>query len=89
MLPDFQAAMKKRAFENEEFTVYSLQMQINLDDWEATIQQIVDESKHELTRAGKHKLLMSWRAKLEEEPISLQPFQIDDIVREVRKRLSP
>ena len=33
------------------------------------------------------KVLMEWRAKLEKEPSLLQPFQIDEIVREVRQRL--
>ena len=30
---------------------------------------------------------MGWRAKLEKEPTLLQPYQIDEIVREVRRRL--
>jgi hypothetical protein len=60
---------------------------MNLHEWEPTISQIVRESNHELKESAKHKVLTTWRAKLEEEPTSLQPFQIDDIVREVRKRL--
>jgi hypothetical protein len=31
--------------------------------------------------------LIAWRVKLEQEPTLLQPFQIDQIVREVRQRL--
>jgi len=31
--------------------------------------------------------LVKWRANLEKEPSLLQPFQIDEIVREVRRRL--
>jgi hypothetical protein len=31
--------------------------------------------------------LTSWRAKLEKEPTLLTPYQIDEIVREVRTRL--
>ena len=62
---------------------------MKLNDWEATIQQIVAELNQETMRAGKHTVLMAWRAKLEGEPTSLQPFQIDDIVREVRKRIGP
>jgi len=61
---------------------------MRLRDWEVTISQIVDELNHEPTRAGKHKVLMAWRARLEKEPTSLQPFQIDEIVREVRRRIS-
>jgi hypothetical protein len=30
---------------------------------------------------------VGWRAKLEKEPTLLQPYQIDEIVREVRRRL--
>ena len=39
-------------------------------------------------KKGADKVLMKWRAKLEKEPTLLQPFQIDEIVREVRQRLS-
>ena len=56
--------------------------------WEATIQQIVDESNHEPKDSGQYRILTAWRAKLEKEPTSLRPFQIDQIVREVRKKLS-
>jgi hypothetical protein len=31
--------------------------------------------------------LIEWRAKLEKEPTQLPPFQIDELVREVRRRL--
>jgi len=61
---------------------------MNLKAWEATIQQIADESNHEPNESSKHRILTAWRAKLEKEPTSLLPFQIDEIVREVRKRLS-
>jgi hypothetical protein len=60
---------------------------MNLKDWEATIKQIADESNQEPREAGRQRLLTAWRAKLEKEPTLLQPFQIDDIVREVRTRL--
>ena len=59
---------------------------MRLDEWEVTIQKITDECKHEHKRADK--LLAKWRGKLEKEPSLLQPFQIDEIVREVRRRLS-
>jgi hypothetical protein len=61
---------------------------MNLKAWEATIQQIADESNHEPNEAGKYRILAAWRGKLEKEPSSLLPFQIDQIVREVRKRFT-
>jgi reverse gyrase len=60
---------------------------MRLKDWELTIQKIVDESNHEQKEMGKHKVLTAWRSKLEKEPTSLPPYQIDEIVREVRRRL--
>ena len=63
-------------------------MPMHLQDWEATIQEIVDECNHERKERGEERILKKWRAKLEKEPTLLQPFQIDEIVREVRKRLS-
>ena len=60
---------------------------MNLKAWEATIQQIVAESNQEPKESSKHRILTAWRAKLEKEPTSLLPFQIDEIVREVRARL--
>ena len=59
---------------------------MRLHKWEVTIQQIVDECNHD--EKGSDKVLMAWRAKLEKEPTLLPPFQIDEIVREVRQRLS-
>ena len=59
---------------------------MRLQEWEVTIQQIVDECNHE--EKGSDRVLMALRAKLEKEPTLLQPFQIDEIVREVRQRLS-
>lgn len=60
---------------------------MNLKAWQATIQQIVSESNHEPRESGKNRILATWRAKLEKEPTSLRAFQIDEIVREVRKQL--
>ncbi len=59
---------------------------MRLQKWEVTIQEIVDECNHEEKRSDM--VLMEWRAKLEKEPSLLQPFQIDEIVREARQRLS-
>jgi hypothetical protein len=59
---------------------------MRLQEWEVTIQKIIDECNHEQTRVDT--VLMAWRAKLEKEPTLLQAFQIDEIVREVQRRLS-
>jgi hypothetical protein len=59
---------------------------MRLHEWKVTIQEMVDQCNHEENRSDK--VLMEWRAKLEKEPTLLQPFQIDEIVREVRQRLS-
>ena len=59
-----------------------------LKGWEPIIQQFVDQSNHELKDAGKRRVLVEWRTKLNKEPFHLSPHQIDEIVREVRRRLS-
>ena len=59
---------------------------MRLQEWDVTIQKIIDECNHEQTRVDT--VLLAWRAKLEKEPTLLQPFQIDEIVREVQDRLS-
>lgn len=58
-----------------------------LKKWEAIVQQIVNESNLEPKEAGKQRLLVGWRAKLEKEPPHVPLHQIDEIVREVRQRL--
>ncbi len=57
-----------------------------LREWEVIIQEIIDECNH--GQKGPDRVLKECRAKLEKEPTLLQPFQIDEIVREVRRRLS-
>jgi hypothetical protein len=59
---------------------------MRLQEWEVTIQKIIDECNHEQTRVDT--VLLAWRAKLEKEPTLLRPFQIDEIMREVQQRLS-
>ncbi len=59
---------------------------MRLQEWEVTIQKMIDECIQKQTRVDT--VLMAWRAKLEKEPTLLQPFQIDEIVREVQQRLS-
>ena len=58
---------------------------MRLEDWEDTIQKIIDECHHELKRTDK--VLKKWRVNLEKEPTLLPPSQIDQIVRAVRSRL--
>lgn len=56
--------------------------------WEVTIQKMIDESNLETKEPGKNRVLMEWRVMLTKAPHLLQPFQIDEIVREVRRRLT-
>jgi len=60
---------------------------MRLEDWELTIQRIIDETNHEQKRILKPRILTAWRVKLEKAPTFLKPYQIDEIVREVRRRL--
>ena len=60
---------------------------MNLKTWNATINEIMAESNQEPTMADKLNILAAWRAKLENEPISLPPHEITEIMREVRTRL--
>ena len=59
---------------------------MRFEEMKVTIQEIVDECDHKQGRPNS--VLSEWRAKLEKEPDLLKPFQIDKIVREVRRRLS-
>ncbi len=59
---------------------------MQLKEWETTIQLIADESNRETAEAGRNRVLTGWRSKLELPPTSLKAFQIDEIVREARKR---
>jgi hypothetical protein len=61
---------------------------MKLNKWQELIQQIVDESNGEPKESGKHKVLMNWRATLAKEPHLMQLYQIDEIVREVQRRLT-
>ena len=56
-------------------------------EWELTIQQMIAESNHEQNEAGKQRILTEWRVRLGKEPALLKPYQIDKIMREVRRRL--
>lgn len=61
---------------------------MKLRDWEPIVRQITEESDHEPKESGKHRILMKWRATLAQEPHLLQLYEIDEIVREVRRRLT-
>lgn len=61
---------------------------MRLQDWEATIQEVVDECTDGQKEMSDNNILMKWRAKLEKGPTLLEPFQIDEIIREARSRLS-
>jgi hypothetical protein len=58
---------------------------MRLEDWAVTIQKMTDECNHE--PAMPDQVLKQWRVKLEKEPTLLQPFEIDQIVRAVRRKL--
>jgi len=59
---------------------------MRLEEWEVTIQKMIDECNQEQSRPDR--VLMEWRVKLEKEPTLLKPFEIDELVRVVRGRLS-
>jgi len=61
---------------------------MKLRDWEQTVLQMIADSNREPKESGKSRVLMAWRAKLAQPPHLLEPYQIDEIVREVRKRLT-
>jgi hypothetical protein len=60
---------------------------MQLKEREAIIQKIIEESNQASKEAGKQRVLVEWRAKLEKEPILFTLHQIDEIVRAVRDRL--
>ena len=60
---------------------------MQLKEREAIIQKIVEESHQAPKEAGKKRVLVEWRAKLEKEPTHITLHQIDEIVRAVRERL--
>jgi hypothetical protein len=72
---------------NSDIRNNAKELPMNLQSWDGTINQIANESNCVPSEAEKYKVLTNWRAKLQEEPSSLPPYQIDQIVREVRKKL--
>ncbi len=61
---------------------------MNLHDLESTIQQIADEFSLAPKEAAQQRILAAWRARLAMEPTPLPQFRIDQIIWEVRKRLT-
>ncbi len=61
---------------------------MRLQDWEETIQQILVAAVREPKDAGRQKMLMEWRAKLQQGSAALQPYEVDKIIREVQRRLA-
>jgi len=59
---------------------------MRLEEWEVTILKMIDECNQEQSRQDR--VLIKWRSTLEKEPTLLKPFQIDELVRVVRGRLS-
>ena len=60
---------------------------MNLKKWETVVEAMLAEVKQEKQPSAGYRIIKAWRTKLEQEPPALQPFQIDEIVREVRRRL--
>ena len=61
---------------------------MNVQKWEATIETMTEAFNLETKESGKNVVLTEWRKSLANEPHLLKPFQIDAIVREVRKRVT-
>jgi hypothetical protein len=60
---------------------------MTLEEKGSFVQQIVDEANHESKETGKRRVIVAWRSKFEKEPPHLLLHEIDEIVREVRRRL--
>lgn len=61
---------------------------MKLEPWEATIQQIADEAIQQPNERLIDALLLAWRRKLATEPTSLVLHHVDQMMREVRKRIT-
>lgn len=60
---------------------------MKLEKWEPTILEILGEMNLETKESGQQRVLYGWRAKLEKGQPPVPAYQIDEIVREVRRRL--
>lgn len=61
---------------------------MDVKKWEPLIQQVIDQSNLETNEPGKMRVMMEWRRTLAKSPHLLEPFQIDAIMREVRRRIT-
>ena len=62
---------------------------MNLRKMELSIHEMTEAFNLEPRESGKNLLLKEWRTSLAKEPHLLEPFQIDQIMREIRKRITP
>lgn len=60
---------------------------MRLEKWEPTILEILAEVNLEARESGQQRVLSRWRTKLEKGQPPVPAYQIDEIVREVRRRL--
>jgi len=60
---------------------------MNIENWEATIQKLVEACNLERGVWGKDRILIAWWKSLVRGSERLEPFEMDEIVREVRRRL--
>lgn len=61
---------------------------MNFRNWEEIIQKMSEDFRLQTKESGRNLILTEWRKSLSKEPHLLKPFQIDEIVREVRKRVT-
>ena len=69
-------------------TELSEEQAMDLKKWEPFIQQVIDQSNLEENEPGKMRVVMEWRRTLAKSPHLLELFQIDSIMREVRRRIT-
>ena len=69
-------------------TVTTKERIMNFKDWEVIIQRLSDTFNLEKTEWDKDRVLVAWRKSLGKESHQLEPYEIDEIVREVRRRCS-
>ena len=65
------------------------EQQMNIQNKELIVEAIIAECQHEQTEPGVDRVMRQWRGKLMQGPTALEPFQVDQIMRAARSRLSP
>lgn len=61
---------------------------MDVKKWEPLIQQVIDQSNLQANEPGKMRVMMEWRRTLAKSPHLLELFQIDSIMREVRRKIT-